>query len=543
MTAITHALSAALLHFVWQALPVTVLLWLALWLLRKRSAALRYIVCCAALALLAAFPVVTTLMLYKRPSATPFGLNMAIGSIQFDPSAPTQPAGWFPLVQDWAVPIWAFGVLLLSVRMAWGCTRIAALRRAGEAAGAELCSTVTAMARRMGVTRPVRILLSYVTDSPSVTGWLRPVLLLPVCAISGLTPEQLEAVLAHELAHIRRHDYLVNLLQMAAETLLFYHPAVWWISTRIRHERELCCDDVAVRATGGALSYARALTALEKLRAARPVLALRSTDGPLFLRIRGLVAGGGEYGPSKLSGAVALALALIGGTLTMNWSHAQEPPQHAPGVSVDTGGAALLHGREVRYPEELRSKGVRGTVALEATIDKAGQVVDARVLSGPTELRKAALSAVLDWHFAPSGGTTRNIAITFVPPLNVPGIDLPDIELGDIMIVVDQRDGSKKVFKLQDEAGDGEIHFESIEREDGQSPGPLTAIRIGDLSAPATADLRSRLPVHEGDMLTPELLEATRRAVREFDEHLYTDISRETKGTVLVIRPSEGSER
>src|SRR5262249_15029310 len=149
-----------------------------------------------------------------------------------------------------------------------------------------------------------RLLVSSDTDSPSVTGWLRPIILLPLSAIAGLTPDQLEAVLAHELAHIRRHDYLVNLLQMAAETVLFYHPAVWWISARIRHERDLCCDDLAVRACGGALCYARALTALEKMRAGHPALALGSTDGPLFLRIRRLISGGGEYGPSKLSGMV-----------------------------------------------------------------------------------------------------------------------------------------------------------------------------------------------------------------------------------------------
>jgi TonB family protein len=219
----------------------------------------------------------------------------------------------------------------------------------------------------------------------------------------------------------------------------------------------------------------------------------------------------------------------------MNWSHAQELPPHAPGVSVDMGGAVLLHGREVRYPEGLRSKGVRGIVTLEATVDKTGQVVDVRVLSGPTELRKAALSAALDWHFAPGGSTTRNVVITFEPPLNSPGIEPPDdVAPDDIMLVVDQRDGSTQVFKRQREGGDHELHFEPIDREDG----PLTAISIEGLSEQAATDLRSRLSLHEGDILTRELLETTRRAVREFDEHLYTEVSRE-KGTILVIRPNE----
>ena len=101
---------------------------------------------------------------------------------------------------------------------------------------------------------------------PSVIGWLKPVVLLPAATLLGLTPEQLEAVLAHELAHIRRYDYLVNIVQMLIETLFFYHPAVWWISGRIRQERELCCDDIAVRCCGDAVGYARALTALERMR-------------------------------------------------------------------------------------------------------------------------------------------------------------------------------------------------------------------------------------------------------------------------------------
>jgi beta-lactamase regulating signal transducer with metallopeptidase domain len=107
--------------------------------------------------------------------------------------------------------------------------------------------------------------------------------------ILGLTPQQLGAVLAHEIAHIQRYDYLVNILQIMAETLLFYHPAVWWASGRIRHERELCCDDLAVRSCGDALCYARALTTLEKLRALSPSMAMGSTGGSLFYRIQRLM--------------------------------------------------------------------------------------------------------------------------------------------------------------------------------------------------------------------------------------------------------------
>ena len=112
----------------------------------------------------------------------------------------------------------------------------------------------------------MRVVESALVDVPVVIGWLRPVILLPVAALAGLTPAQVEAILAHELAHIRRHDSCVNVLQTIAETLLFYHPAVWWVSHRIRAEREHCCDDIAVAVCGDPVAYAQALAELESWR-------------------------------------------------------------------------------------------------------------------------------------------------------------------------------------------------------------------------------------------------------------------------------------
>ena len=122
------------------------------------------------------------------------------------------------------------------------------------------------IAKRLGVERAVRLLASANVDVPSVVGHFKPVILLPASLISGLTPDEIEAILAHELAHIRRHDYLINLIQTTFETLLFYHPAVWWISREIRRERENCCDDLAVQACGNRVAYARTLAMLEENR-------------------------------------------------------------------------------------------------------------------------------------------------------------------------------------------------------------------------------------------------------------------------------------
>ena len=168
---------------------------------------------------------------------------------------------------------------------------------------------------------------------PAVIGWLRPVILLPASCLIGLTPGQLESILAHELAHIRRHDYLINLLQNVVETLLFYHPAVWWVSRRIRAEREHCCDDLAVKTCGDAAAYARALATLEELRPAPAPFALAAAGAPLLERIRRL-AGQPERSAVRpawpVAGIIALLLlALLAAALRNNPASAQ-PATEAP---------------------------------------------------------------------------------------------------------------------------------------------------------------------------------------------------------------------
>jgi Zn-dependent protease with chaperone function len=175
---------------------------------------------------------------------------------------------------------------------------------------------IAGLAERMGIQQKLRVLMSSVAEVPAVVGWIRPVILLPAAVVVGLTPRQLESLLAHELAHIRRYDYFVNILQMIVETFLFYHPAVWLVSERIRVERELCCDDLAVGFCGDVLSYARALSQLEQLRPAAPSLAMGSANGPLFQRIQRLLGRGRyEHAPSRL----ACAAGLLTGFLCLGW--------------------------------------------------------------------------------------------------------------------------------------------------------------------------------------------------------------------------------
>jgi bla regulator protein blaR1 len=320
----TAALGWALMHSLWQLALVAGLL--ASMNVLLRSAQVRYLAASGALLLMIAMPVATFLMVRDALSAPALAALPAVQAAAFvaeeESAAPeastveatavsstgTAPrrAGGGPILPLGAldlrerlaatlpalVLVWAAGVGLLSVRVLGGWWVAQRLKRSGhpvsldswhEAAG-RLC-------RRLRIWLPVRLCESALVDVPTVIGWLRPVVLLPASTLVGLSPAQLEALLAHELAHVRRFDYLVNLAQTFGETLFFYHPAVWWVSHRMRVEREHCCDDVAVAVCGDAVGYARALAELEELRAIAPILAIAASGGSLWRRVARLVGG------------------------------------------------------------------------------------------------------------------------------------------------------------------------------------------------------------------------------------------------------------
>jgi len=308
------ALGWALIHFIWQGTLVALLLAGVLRMLRGRSTDIRYAAACAALLLMLMGPLTTMAIIrLSVPDKTANGMPSVFAAqpesqplaVEIEPAgAPTQianvatsPRPWssawsVSLVSllPWMILLWLLGVVFFSLRLIGGWLYTRRLMRYGTRSLEEKWGQILhRLCRQLRVTRPVRLLESALVQVPMVIGWLRPVILLPVGALTGLTPQQLEAIIAHELAHIRRHDYLINLLQAVIETLLFYHPAVWWVSRRIRQEREHCCDDLAVAVCGDALTYARALLEMEQLRAAGPQLALAANGGLLMNRIQRLV--------------------------------------------------------------------------------------------------------------------------------------------------------------------------------------------------------------------------------------------------------------
>src|SRR3954447_1843019 len=333
----TERLGWTLLHFLWQGILVAALYWLARAFAGGRvSARGRYALACASLLAMTVAPALTYWWLGNSGQAAGIGNLTDWGARQLATSV-----AYSPITDPWqqAMPgivmAWFAGAAVCSLRLLIGFISAAALRRSPHAPVlTEWQQTLDRLIERMHVTRRVRLVATDRVDSPAVVGWLRPVILAPVGVLCGLAPKQVEALLAHELAHVRRHDYLVNVLQGIAESLLFYHPAVWWISSQIRAEREHCCDDLAVAASGDVLVYARALAELESMRTAHFKAALSASDGSLLRRIRRLTNPVAAHRPAGWGAAWSLGALLLLGIAGVAVTGAQGHSQ--PVVNLDS---------------------------------------------------------------------------------------------------------------------------------------------------------------------------------------------------------------
>ncbi|HSC10265.1 MAG TPA: M56 family metallopeptidase [Rhodanobacteraceae bacterium] len=287
------AVGWTLLHFLWQG----ALLGLVYRVLRPlcHGVGARYRLGMLTLSAMLLCPIVTFVYLWPAPALAP-GVAAALPSIDVTATdAGLQAAAggnvlesWLP----WLVAIWFVGASAIAIRAFNQWRRLAWLVRNATIPLAD-CATVLARLRaRFGIRRPVRLLGSLGIDTPMLVGWLRPTILLPISMLSGFTPQQIELIIAHELGHVRRWDYLANLLQVVIETILFYHPIVHWISRDVREARESCCDDLVLAlAEGSPVVYASALADLEELRLDTTVAApaLAASGGVLLTRIRRIV--------------------------------------------------------------------------------------------------------------------------------------------------------------------------------------------------------------------------------------------------------------
>ena len=365
---VIESLGWALVHFVWHGSVLALLLKFAMVVLERAPAQTRYVVQCATLLAMVLCSVGTWWWIAATerppevvaPAAVDAGLQQIpitdgprmADSVAFGPMGPTQdetvesvvvePATTeliLPIVSTerlltanrmsweqqihgsllhalpWLVSAWLAGVLMLSLRLLVGWRIVQRMKQLGVTPAAEgLQDRLKILAVQLGITHTVKLVESVLVEVPAVIGWIHPVILLPLALFTNLTPQQLDAVLAHELAHIRRHDYLVNLIQTAIETLLFYHPAVWWLSRLIRAEREHCCDDMALRLCDTPMTYVSALAMMEELRAS-PAMTLAVNGGSLLHRVRRIALGpaadsrqSSQWGASLITLATVLVL-------------------------------------------------------------------------------------------------------------------------------------------------------------------------------------------------------------------------------------------
>ena len=374
-----------LLHFLWQGAALAAVAYVSLSLLR--SASTRYTFLVGLLVLMLAAPMATFLVLNSQATVAASSSASAVNSAaasetsaravaakhQSTASSRTTPDYFFLLVE-----LWFAGVVLFSLRSAGGFFLVVRLRRKESTpVSQDLLNVCQALQERMGITRIVRFCESLQLSAPVVVGWIRPVVLLPVTALTGLDETQLRAVIAHELAHIQRLDAFVNLFQIAVESLLFYHPAVWWLGKRIREERENCCDDTAVVVCGSPVRYAHALARMAESRVT-PQLVMAANRGPVAARVARLLgiasSSGAQRGANLFVGVLCLSAALLAGSALIGAAHivhAQTPRRPEAPVAPAPTAPAQVSIAVPRTPSSAVAVNIPASVHIPGTLASA----------------------------------------------------------------------------------------------------------------------------------------------------------------------------
>jgi TonB family protein len=408
------------------------------------------------------------------------------------------------------IGVYASGVALRGLWLVLGLCRLRRYRKNAHdhyPVGPALLSAQ----RSLAVFPEIRF--SHEVNSPVTFGLTQPIILLPPGFVH-LDPGAQQAITVHELMHVQRGDWMYSIGEEILRSIFWFHPAIWWLLGQIQLTREQVVDRATVEFTMSREQYLEALLAIAKTKV-RPDLAL----APLFLRKRHLANRVAdvmkEVSMSKRriisSLATVFTLALLTARVAV-WvfpleSSAQESPSdRGAGITVDTQGHKLLHGSRIDYPRAAREKRIEGTVVLQLSLGAKGEVSDARVLSGPDELRSAALSSALQWHFEneTSQPTVIQASVSFKgSDLSLANITKPRMP-------------------------------ESI------TPGMLKKIEFLNVSDSVREALQSRLPVHEGETLTNESFQRLSEAVRSVDEHLSIALRTDRSDNSFIVQIALG---
>jgi len=371
------------------------------------------------------------------------------------------------------------------------------------------------------------LLVSDAVGSPVTFGFLRPVVLLPP-DFANLPEAARDAVLCHEILHVRRKDWLFTLAEELVRAVFWFHPGIWWTLGEIQLAREQTVDRAVIDMMKSRDAYVDALLTIAGASASLDV-----APAPLFLRKRHLkqrvvsILKEVRMSPKRTFSTLAAGIALLSASCW--FVTAALPLQGAPqsvvdgeGVSVQMNGAQLMHRAPVSYPREAMVKGVEGNVVAQVKTDGAGNVIDASILSGPDELRKPVLQSVLGWHFAKeSAQTTRQVTIGFVLPKDA-AVSAPATAVVPTRVVRAES-------------------FSTLPPANFTPQLTIKAINIVGLSDDAKNQLLKSLPVHEGDTwsLSPQSYGNIAQAVHDVDEHLTVGLNGPPSDTTLTIRTPE----
>ena len=441
-----QSLGWTLLHFVWQGIVVAAAFAGVNAVLRRHTANVRYLTASAAMLVMMACVPLTFYLINSNQSVAPVVKVVPASPLEIPERATPLPpadasvgllAGQSPSVLTvtsiasysaqeylrsllpWIVGCWVVGVVVLSMRLfgGWTYTRIL-VRSRSRAASEQWCHRVNVLRRELGIDRTIQLLETAAVEVPLVVGWLRPALLLPVTMFTGLSPDQIEAILIHELAHIRRHDYLVNILQTVVETLLFYHPAVWWISKRMRVEREYCCDDIA-SSRKDTLTYVAALSELERRRGVVVNLAVAATDGSLLERISRLCGVSTSRASGRRPGLSGLFVMVVLSITLMSYDHSESSTQFVSSPTEEGDPDWSPDGRWIAYSSDQSGNNdiwiqpVDAGEAIQITDDPASDRVPRWSPDGTKLLFVSNRSgAVHLWTISSSGGKQTLTQIT-----------------------------------------------------------------------------------------------------------------------------------
>jgi TonB family protein len=386
--------------------------------------------------------------------------------------------------------------------------------------------------------------------SPVTFGALRPVILLPL-RFPDLDAKAREAILCHELLHVQRGDWLFTVAEEVVRAAFWFHPAIWWLLGEIQLAREQAVDREVIARTNARDEYLDALLAIAGAKAQ-----LDLAPAPLFLRKRHLkhrvvsILKESRMSRTKLFSALTASVCVLAAgcwlvTNTFPLAAAPQVASDSPGVTVDVGGAALLHRAPVEYPAAAREKGIQGSVAVELTFDASGNVADARVLSGPEELRKAALQSALQWHFThETAGNKRVVTIGFqLPAAGSPTVQRdvvlarPTLDTG--MTPQQTAQALKALSELQKTKNTPELtaRIAALQKELEEAPNRartkrvIKSINIYGLSEDAKSEVMSKVNLRVGNSVTAEEAGAALDALRGYDEHL--------KSYVTYVGPEE----